>query len=77
MRLANEELITAAELADEVFAYPETVARWITDGKCGVYLDGVHRPGVGWMTSRAAYERFQDKLRLHREAGKQTKDGAT
>jgi hypothetical protein len=61
-RLALEPLITVDELAGEVFAYSRTLIRWITEGKGGVHLDGIHRPGRGWLTSRAAYARFSDKL---------------
>jgi hypothetical protein len=58
-RLNREELIPVAEAAGVLGSPAGTVERWIQSGWRGVYLDGLHRPGVGWMTSREAVARFR------------------
>lgn len=40
------------------YASVDTVVRWITKGKRGVYLDGALLSGKGWWTSEAALARF-------------------
>lgn len=37
---------------------PVALTRWIVKGLRGVKLDGFHRPGVGWVTSLQALDRF-------------------
>ena len=58
LRLANESLQPVAVLADEARVDMRSLIRWITQGRGGVHLAGVHRPGVGWLTSAAALRRF-------------------
>ncbi len=58
LRLANEPLQSVAALADAVGVDVRSLVRWITQGRAGVHLDGVHRPGFGWLTSAAALRRF-------------------
>ena len=69
LRLSKEQLITVEELAAKIDAYPRTILRWITQGKGGVHLDGFHRPGIGWLTSETALERFQNEIQDPSRAG--------
>jgi hypothetical protein len=64
-RVSQEELVGLWELASELGggACHRSVERWIKCGKLNgagerVYLDGLHRPGIGWMSSREAMVRF-------------------
>ena len=66
LRLSKDgPLIPVAELCfaasgDSLKAVsPATLVRWIIRGKGGRYLDGIHNPSQGWLSSRAALERFQ------------------
>lgn len=58
-RLTTEPLITLIEAGTTAGVSPDTVRRWIIDGVRGTHLDGLHRPGQGWLTSRAAVDRFK------------------
>lgn len=72
VRRVAAECFVPVELIDTPFAWhpgrPEhlvparTLQRWIVSGCRGVYLDGFHRPGLGWVTSPAALERFRAAL---------------
>lgn len=58
----------------------ESVERWITRGisiRPGfrVHLDGLHRPGAGWLTSHAAFARFVGQLE-EAKAGAEATGGA-
>ncbi len=62
LRLSQEQLVTLCELSDQAGVSCETLKRWIISGRSGRFLDGVHRPNRGWMSSRAALIRFQGKV---------------
>ncbi len=57
-RLKGEELMNLYALADEIDVSVQTLTRWAIEGKQRCWLDAVHRPGVGWLSSREACERF-------------------
>jgi hypothetical protein len=58
-RLNREQLIPVIGEGAPLLGHTgRTVERWVVTGYRGVYLDGLHRPGVGWLTSRAAVWRF-------------------
>jgi hypothetical protein len=66
-RLASEELVRVRELTAEAGATDAILRRWIIEGfKIGpgqhLHLDGVRRPGVGWLSSRPAVRRFKAEL---------------
>jgi hypothetical protein len=61
-RIRGERLEEVAEVARILRLPPKTVERYIVRGCRGVFLDGLHRPGVGWMTSLPAARRFLDAL---------------
>ncbi|MBA4191974.1 MAG: hypothetical protein C0467_28680 [Planctomycetaceae bacterium] len=61
------ELVPVEELAREAGVSAGALTRWIVSGKAGCYLDGLHHPRQGWLSSRAALRRLQSKLR-QREA---------
>jgi hypothetical protein len=68
-RLALDgRLCPVAELTAVAGASPDAVVRWITAGKGGVYLDGIHDPFRGWCSTVAAVERFH-RDRAEREGG--------
>lgn len=59
LRLVRDrDLVPLADLVGHANASERSLIRWIIEGRKGVYLDGLHRPGVGWMSSRAAVARF-------------------
>lgn len=58
LRLSTEPLVPVERFRERTTADTHSVIRWITRGRGGVFLDGLHRPGVGWMSSFAALERF-------------------
>jgi hypothetical protein len=58
LRLAGEELLPVERLRDRAGAGTRALIRWITAGRGGVFLDGCHKRGVGWVSSVAALERF-------------------
>lgn len=64
LRLRTETVVPVEQVSAEAQAHSRALVRWITGGKHGVYLDGLHRPGIGWMTSRAALDRFRAALAL-------------
>lgn len=57
-RLATEELVSIAELAAEQGVSEPSMRRWAIEGRRGEFLDAVHRPGRGWLSSREAVQRF-------------------
>jgi hypothetical protein len=57
-RVIDEGAVSVHDLAAVVGATAESLRRWIVEGKNGVHLDGLHRPGVGWMSSELAVARF-------------------
>jgi hypothetical protein len=63
LRLAGEPLVPVERLRERTTASTRALVRWITGGRGGVFLDGCHRPGVGWVSSFAALERFFRELR--------------
>lgn len=58
-RLTREKLLTLEELATTAGVGLGTLLRWVMSGKGGVFLDGFHRPNVGWMSSVEALGRFR------------------
>lgn len=58
-RLGSETILTADELAPLVGRPARSIERYISRGCRGIHLDGYYRPDVGWLTSLAAWERFQ------------------
>lgn len=61
-RLASEVLVPVSELRGEAGGVSEqALVRWAVEGRGGKYLDAVHRPGTGWMSSREAVMRFMDE----------------
>jgi hypothetical protein len=58
LRLNQEELVPLEEIAHELFITKESIKRWGTRGRSGVFLDVVHQVRKGWMTSRPAMARF-------------------
>jgi hypothetical protein len=61
-RLNAEDLEPAGDLAAFLALPPSRVVRWVIQGERGVFLDGVHRPGVGWLSSVPACVRFCRQL---------------
>jgi hypothetical protein len=61
-RIRDDVLIDMGEAARLLGKPPMTVERYVVRGCRGVRLDGLHRPGVGWVTSAAAVERFAREL---------------
>jgi hypothetical protein len=66
-RLAREDLVRLRELTAEAGATDAALRRWIIAGvKIApgqhLHLDGVRRPGVGWLSSRPAVRRFKAEL---------------
>ncbi len=59
LRLSQEPLVSICLLSTEAGVSCETLKRWIISGRGGQFLDGVHRPEKGWLSSRAALARFQ------------------
>jgi excisionase family DNA binding protein len=50
------QLLTVAEVAGRLRTHPETVRRWMRDGKLrGIRLGG---PKLGWRVAEAELERF-------------------
>jgi excisionase family DNA binding protein len=54
--LGGGRLLTVAEIAERLRTHPETVRRWMREGKLrGVRLGG---PKLGWRVAEAELERF-------------------
>jgi hypothetical protein len=68
-RLAGEPVVPVDQLAGAVRVSTRALIRWITQGKHGVYLDGYHKDGAGWVSSAAALERFLDATRTAPRTG--------
>lgn len=58
LRLASESQVPVEQLREKAMAGTRSIVRWITAGRGGVFLDGYHKPGVGWVSSVAALDRF-------------------
>jgi hypothetical protein len=58
LRLDGETLVPIECLREKTTASSRALIRWITAGRAGVFLDGIHKPGIGWVSSFAALERF-------------------
>lgn len=61
-RLAGEDLRPIDELARAEGLPPSTMIRYAIRGCLGAFLDAVHRPRTGWMSSAAAVSRFKAEL---------------
>ncbi len=59
---ADGEQTPIHELVDQAGASVRAMERWIVEGKGGKHLDAVHDPRRGWLSSRAAVERFKRKI---------------
>lgn len=69
-RLNKEVLIPIEVIARELSLTKESVRRWGISGRRGVFLDVVHRPGRGWLTSRQALARFDSAVTAFQPAGR-------
>ena len=58
LRLATEQLIHVDTVSKELHVTKESIKRWGTKGRTGVFLDVTERDGQ-WFTSREALARFQ------------------
>jgi hypothetical protein len=57
-RVSREETVHISALTEEADASERAILRWIVQGRRGKYMDGFHKPGEGWMSSKAALARF-------------------
>lgn len=57
-RVRTECLLSVEELNALTGLNSRKLVRWTIEGTCGVHLDGFHRPGVGWLSSLPAVDRF-------------------
>ena len=72
MRLTKETLVPLCDLKELAGVSELTLRRWAIQGRAGRYLDALHRPSVGWMSSSFAVLRFMAEVRLI-EASEPTK----
>ena len=63
-RLSREQLLPLCELKDLAQVSELTLRRWAVQGRSGRYLDALHRPGKGWLSSKEAVLRFIAEVRL-------------
>jgi excisionase family DNA binding protein len=54
--MAEDELLTVAEVAARVKSHPETVRRWLKDGKIQGVMPGGKR--LGWRIRESELDRF-------------------
>ncbi len=68
-RLAQDgELRTVSDLTGVAGVSPKGIVRWITEGRSGVYLDGINDRWLGWCSTVAAVQRFHREYAARKKA---------